>query len=228
MAQSWFVKEMGAESGPYSSSTLKVMAQNGTIQPDSLVRRGSTGEWVSAHRIQGLFDSPSPQPAKSAAGAVAVAPAPVEVEALPEIEAESYPPMPDEPAVNLNLVACEDCGEGVSRRAAECPHCGSPRAVRAGQNEQPSTQKRYSTIQSFARLFKIAAVLVILIGLVVLVRLLEESVTMGIGVFSICCFCATMLFFQAELLSAIVDVEFNTRRTSDYMDYLLDAARRRQ
>jgi len=57
MAQEWSYKFMGETVGPLSPSELRDHAIDGRVQPDSLVTRDGTDDWVSADRIKGLFDS---------------------------------------------------------------------------------------------------------------------------------------------------------------------------
>jgi hypothetical protein len=57
MAQEWFYKFMGETVGPLSTSEFREHAADGRVQPDSLVTRDGTDDWVSADRIKGLFDS---------------------------------------------------------------------------------------------------------------------------------------------------------------------------
>lgn len=56
MATQWFYKVMGDEFGPCTAAELKQQAALGNIPEDSLVRKGTDGQWVSAWRVKGLFD----------------------------------------------------------------------------------------------------------------------------------------------------------------------------
>ena len=51
----WFCQIAGREIGPLSSHQLKAMAAQGQILPTDNVRRGTTGHWVAASRVRGLF-----------------------------------------------------------------------------------------------------------------------------------------------------------------------------
>lgn len=53
----WFCQIAGREIGPLSLHTLKAMVAKGEILPTDSVRRGLTGNWVPAGRVQGLFES---------------------------------------------------------------------------------------------------------------------------------------------------------------------------
>jgi hypothetical protein len=138
MSLTWFTKEMGVESGPFNSATLKTQASDGTITPDTLVRRGLYGEWVLAHRIHGLFDLPTglvrAEPALLRAKPLPDEPAAVvtaaEVETVRDFPAITPEPVaaPSAPARAVDvLTECSDCSQQISRRARECPHCGCPR-----------------------------------------------------------------------------------------------------
>jgi hypothetical protein len=54
----WYYQVMGAEVGPISSVELADKALVGRITLDTLVRRGSSGEWVPASKVNGLFPAP--------------------------------------------------------------------------------------------------------------------------------------------------------------------------
>jgi len=53
---------MGDVVGPLSSSGLRDQAAGGHIAPDTYVRKGREGQWISADRIKGLFDQPASLP----------------------------------------------------------------------------------------------------------------------------------------------------------------------
>ena len=57
MAQDWFYQIMGTECGPLSSFELKQLAQIGKISPDTLVKKGASGNWVLADKVKGLLSS---------------------------------------------------------------------------------------------------------------------------------------------------------------------------
>ena len=43
MADDWFIRINNADSGPTSSGTLKQLALDGKITPDTLLKKGSSG-----------------------------------------------------------------------------------------------------------------------------------------------------------------------------------------
>jgi hypothetical protein len=55
----WFVRVMGTELGPMEPSKLIEMARSGQLAPDDVVRKGSSGEWVQAFSVKGLFTTNS-------------------------------------------------------------------------------------------------------------------------------------------------------------------------
>lgn len=46
----WFYQVMGTEIGPISSAELRQKAADGTIDETTLIRQGTNGEWISAHK----------------------------------------------------------------------------------------------------------------------------------------------------------------------------------
>ncbi len=58
----WFYQTMGDVVGPLSSSELRAHAGAGRIAPDTYVRKGQDGQWLSADRIKGLFEQPASPP----------------------------------------------------------------------------------------------------------------------------------------------------------------------
>jgi len=55
MASQWYYQIMGEEFGPVSPSELRQLAQTSTISADTLVRKGTDGDWVRAERVKGLW-----------------------------------------------------------------------------------------------------------------------------------------------------------------------------
>ena len=60
MAAEWYYKVMGEPIGPLTSAELHRHAQEGSVLPDTFVRRGAEGWWIAADKVKGLFDSPHP------------------------------------------------------------------------------------------------------------------------------------------------------------------------
>ncbi len=55
MSVEWFVLRGEQSEGPLSSSELKFLADQRQITPETLVKQGSSGSWVAAGTIEGLF-----------------------------------------------------------------------------------------------------------------------------------------------------------------------------
>jgi hypothetical protein len=55
MANVWFVQVMGVPTGPLSDAQLREMAATRLLTPDDVVRKGVSGDWVTAGRVRGLF-----------------------------------------------------------------------------------------------------------------------------------------------------------------------------
>ena len=62
MASDWYVRIDGSERGPVSSDTLTNLAREGKIVPDTQVKKGASGTWVSASRVKGLLVSQAAMP----------------------------------------------------------------------------------------------------------------------------------------------------------------------
>jgi hypothetical protein len=53
--ETFFVQQLGGESGPHTPAELQWMARTGNLRPDSLVRRASGGSTFLARQIPGIF-----------------------------------------------------------------------------------------------------------------------------------------------------------------------------
>tara|TARA_R110002073_G_scaffold177188_12_gene335185 strand:+ start:15438 stop:16673 length:1236 start_codon:yes stop_codon:yes gene_type:complete len=58
MSGQWYYQLMGEEFGPFTSTQLKEKATAGEVGPDSLIRKGPDGDWITAIRVKRLFDAP--------------------------------------------------------------------------------------------------------------------------------------------------------------------------
>jgi len=80
MADAWYVRIGPKEYGPLTPEELKRMAKNGSLLPDSLVKKTEAGKWIAANKVKGLVFQPppdakaSPEPAKVARETPAVSP----------------------------------------------------------------------------------------------------------------------------------------------------------
>ncbi|MCS7305769.1 MAG: protein kinase [Thermoguttaceae bacterium] len=55
MSVQWYVLRGDQSEGPFTSSELKLLADQRQISPDTLVKQGMSGPWVPAGTIEGLF-----------------------------------------------------------------------------------------------------------------------------------------------------------------------------
>jgi S1-C subfamily serine protease/Flp pilus assembly protein TadD len=65
MAAEWFYRAKGQELGPVDSREVRRLAEAGIVRPDTLVRQGTSGRWVHAERVLGLFQRSTPAPSPS-------------------------------------------------------------------------------------------------------------------------------------------------------------------
>jgi hypothetical protein len=59
----WFVSKSGKTHGPFSASQLKQLAAETKIGPETEVRLGTDGTWVTAKTVKGLFAAQAVSPA---------------------------------------------------------------------------------------------------------------------------------------------------------------------
>ena len=106
MSAEWFCRIRGEESGPFEARDLRTMVRSGQLLPENLVRRGRSGPWVVARRVQGLFsDAPASQ-----GGAVQKARSETSSAGSPEgrLQPSSSPPPTRKPAEIPSLGALSE------------------------------------------------------------------------------------------------------------------------
>jgi uncharacterized RDD family membrane protein YckC len=72
-APQWYIQHQGKTHGPFTSAKLKELVDTAKVTPATLIRKGESGQWLEAGKIQGLMQpgaTPSPAAAKPT-GAVA-------------------------------------------------------------------------------------------------------------------------------------------------------------
>jgi hypothetical protein len=72
MATDWYFRVNNEERGPVSSETLKHLALEGRVTPETPIKKGASGHWTHASQVKGLFtpvvgqSTPPPLPVPSA------------------------------------------------------------------------------------------------------------------------------------------------------------------
>ena len=61
----WFVKAGSREMGPFEAAQLRSFVAQGRIEPDTPIRKGAEGPWVTARQVRGLLDAPPTPQASS-------------------------------------------------------------------------------------------------------------------------------------------------------------------
>jgi hypothetical protein len=56
MASEWFCMIKGKALGPFLPNDLKRLVGEGKLSASDFVRKGTSGEWVSASKVKGLFE----------------------------------------------------------------------------------------------------------------------------------------------------------------------------
>lgn len=117
MNHDWYFQDQDSIEGPVTSAQLKQLAAAGLVTPVTLVQQGSSGKWVPASRIQGLF------PKKADHG----------------IATRS------DTTISTMRVECPFCNELIVDTARKCKHCGEIldpvwRAMEEARLSQPTTQ----------------------------------------------------------------------------------------
>ena len=100
MTNDWYVRFGGAERGPMSSEALKHLALEGSVRPETSIKKGAAGNWVPASHVKGLFPPAANQTA------------PRIVRSAPHAE-----PAPRVPAVLPQVAVPQSASRGLGRFA---------------------------------------------------------------------------------------------------------------
>jgi uncharacterized RDD family membrane protein YckC len=65
-APQWYIQHQGKTHGPFTSAKLKELVDTAKVSPATLIRKGESGQWIEAGKIQGLMQ-PGATPSAAAA-----------------------------------------------------------------------------------------------------------------------------------------------------------------
>jgi hypothetical protein len=108
MSQSWYIHHNGRTLGPMTEERLKQLVDAGKINPTTSVRLGASGDWTSASKISGLFQSTEIIASKPTADPP---------------RQQIYSPILETSSV-ARQIECPFCAEMISENAKKCKHCG--------------------------------------------------------------------------------------------------------
>jgi hypothetical protein len=214
------------EYGPLAADELRQMAREGRAIPSGEVRRGKTGPWVPADRVQGLFVANSTQASAREPLAAAAAPPPVTFQEAPEteildaesrvgVESAAGPADADEPDELSALGAIVD-----TEMVGEAPEAAQPAA--------PGLQTRkHVLLRRIARACRVLSGLCLVLALVgaapawILAQHRFESSLAGalamlivVGSLGLL---AVALFSMCESIKLLIEIEQRTRLTYELL-----------
>jgi len=70
MSVNWYYQVMGEVIGPKTTAQIVRLAREGVVAPDTLVRKGEDGRWLTAEQVKGLMPPPKPVRTADPAGVV--------------------------------------------------------------------------------------------------------------------------------------------------------------
>lgn len=75
-APQWYIQHQGKTHGPFTSAKLKELVDTAKVTPATLIRKGESGQWIEAGKIQGLMQpAATTNPAAARPAGAAVKPA---------------------------------------------------------------------------------------------------------------------------------------------------------
>lgn len=224
MAAAWYYVKGEERKGPVSSADLKTLATSGELLPDDLVWKEGMEDWRPASDLKGLFPE---QPA--AAIPAAAAPATSEPAPQPAAPAPAAGPAPVQqplaagfPIVN-NPVEFQPVIQTTSAQSAD---------------------RKYPTMMLASAIYRVFGWIVIALaslgGVVYLISMIEvlsaasqysdsaaivlfftQILILLAGIVYVVLTVVTLWFF-AEAIKCVVDIQSNTQRSANYLQQLLE------
>ncbi|MFC1597741.1 hypothetical protein ACFL5Q_07380, partial [Planctomycetota bacterium] len=128
----WYVQASdGSKHGPMTQVQLEHLVSTGRLDGFSRLRHQAWSDWKWAEDVFPQLNqfAQSASTGDDSPPAVALEPSPAG-------------PSGESTAPDARVVMCPDCGNTVSRRASQCPHCGCPAKTGPGQSSAISGSRR--------------------------------------------------------------------------------------
>jgi uncharacterized RDD family membrane protein YckC len=103
-APQWYIQHQGKTHGPFTSAKLKELVDTAKVSPATLIRKGESGQWIEAGKIQGLMQ-PGATPSAAAAKPAGTVAKPAGAVAKPA--GAPAKPAPAKPAAPINPYAIQ-------------------------------------------------------------------------------------------------------------------------
>ena len=103
-APQWYIQHQGKTHGPFTSAKLKELVDTAKVSPATLIRKGESGQWIEAGKIQGLMQ-PGATPSAAAAKPAGAVAKPAGAVAKPA--GAPAKPAPAKPAAPINPYAIQ-------------------------------------------------------------------------------------------------------------------------
>jgi uncharacterized RDD family membrane protein YckC len=103
-APQWYIQHQGKTHGPFTSAKLKELVDTAKVSPATLIRKGESGQWIEAGKIQGLMQ-PGATPSAAAARPAGTVAKPAGAVAKPA--GAPAKPAPAKPAAPINPYAIQ-------------------------------------------------------------------------------------------------------------------------